>query len=140
MQHKRDVYSAQFSPDGKLVATASAEETAQLWEAETGKAVGNPMQQTGVRSAQFTPDGKQVVTTTSKGNTVQFWDAKTGKAMGEPKAAGKAHFPGGIHIEFADVGEYPRLLLALFIVHEATHKFADTEDRAYTETKKKIKT
>lgn len=38
-----------------------------------------------------------------------------------------------IHIEFSNVTQYPMLLLALAIVHEATHKFAHTEDHAYTD-------
>jgi len=31
-----------FSPDGKRVVTASEDETARLWDAETGKQIGEP--------------------------------------------------------------------------------------------------
>ena len=35
--------SAQFSPDGQRVVTASEDKTARLWDAATGKAIGEPM-------------------------------------------------------------------------------------------------
>ncbi len=37
------VYSASFSPDGKRVVTASRDKTARVWDAETGKPVGEAM-------------------------------------------------------------------------------------------------
>jgi WD40 repeat protein len=139
MQHKGAVYSAQFSPDGQRVVTASDDETAQVWDAATGKPVGQPMQhEDAVHSARFSLDGNQVVTAAEdKMRKERVWDAATGKALGE--LDGPVYFtemkrmPKGIHIEFSNVTEYPRLLLALVIVHEATHKFADTEDHAYTD-------
>jgi hypothetical protein len=40
---------------------------------------------------------------------------------------------GSIHVEFSYAAVYPRRFLAHCIVHEATHKFADTDDNAYTD-------
>jgi hypothetical protein len=40
---------------------------------------------------------------------------------------------GSIHIEFSYADLYPRRFLAHCIVHEATHKFADTDDYAYAD-------
>jgi hypothetical protein len=40
---------------------------------------------------------------------------------------------GSIHLEFSYAGVYPRTFLAYGIVHEATHKFARTDDNAYTD-------
>ena len=34
------VTSAAFSPDGRRIVTASADNTARLWDAETGKPIG----------------------------------------------------------------------------------------------------
>jgi len=42
MGHKDNVNSAQFSPDGQRVVTASRDKTAQLWDAASGKAIGEP--------------------------------------------------------------------------------------------------
>ena len=35
--------SAQFTPDGQRVVTASEDKTAQLWDAASGKPIGEPM-------------------------------------------------------------------------------------------------
>lgn len=40
---------------------------------------------------------------------------------------------GDMYIAFSCAAIYPRRWLALCIIHEATHKFANTEDRAYTD-------
>ena len=58
------MYSAAFSPDGKRIVTASADKTARVWDAETGKPIGEPLKGHDgiVCSAAFSPDGKRIVT------------------------------------------------------------------------------
>ncbi len=71
--HEDSVESAQFSPDGKSVLTASGDMTARLWDATSGGEL--PVlrgHSGGVWSAQFSPDGKTAVTT-SKDQTVRLW-------------------------------------------------------------------
>ena len=50
------VHSASFSSDGKRVVTASMDQTARVWDAETGKPVGEVMRHAAqVVSASFSP-------------------------------------------------------------------------------------
>ena len=84
MKHEEQVNSAQFSPDGQRVVTASTDKTARLWDAASGKPIGEPMKHEGtVNSAQFSPDGQRVVTA-SEDKTARLWDAASGKPIGEP--------------------------------------------------------
>jgi dipeptidyl aminopeptidase/acylaminoacyl peptidase len=83
---------AEFSPDGREIVTASME-SAQLWDAVTGRAISQPMKHGGrVECARFSPDGRRVVTA-SWDNTARLWDAATGNPIGEPmKHDGKVTF------------------------------------------------
>ena len=74
---QRALYQAEklhsFSPDGKRVVTASGDQTARVWDADTGKPVGEPMTHgEQVNSASFSPDGKRVVTASY--NTARVWN------------------------------------------------------------------
>jgi WD40 repeat protein len=72
------VSSAQFSPYGQRVVTASPIETARRWDAATGKAIGEPMKHEGrVSSAQFSPYGQRVVT--ASWETARLWDLATAR-------------------------------------------------------------
>ena len=60
-----DVISAAFSPDGKRIVTASLDGTARVWDAESGKPIGEPLkghEGAVVFSASFSPDGTRIVT------------------------------------------------------------------------------
>ena len=64
-----------FSPDGKLVVTASDDGTARLWEAASGRSLHTLKGHTDyVNGAVFCPDGKLVVTASIDG-TARLWAA-----------------------------------------------------------------
>ena len=63
MKHNGGVLSAQFSPDGKRIVTASSTNTARVWDAQSGQPLTEPLKHRDVvKSAQFSPDGKRIVT------------------------------------------------------------------------------
>jgi hypothetical protein len=76
LAHEDGVMHAAFSPDGKRIVTASKDKTARLWDAATGKPIGEPLKghDDTVRSASFSPDGRRIVTASSD-KTARIWDA-----------------------------------------------------------------
>ncbi|MDQ0290552.1 nSTAND1 domain-containing NTPase [Oligosphaera ethanolica] len=84
MNHESSVCSASFSPDGTRVVTASWDDTARVWDAASGKPIGEPLRhEDDVYNASFSPDGTRVVTA-SHDKTARVWDAASGKPIGEP--------------------------------------------------------
>ena len=76
--------SAQFSPDGRRIVTASADKAARVWDAQSGKQLTEKLNHDGeVRSADFSPDGKRIVTI-SVGRTARIWDIPPPNAKTAP--------------------------------------------------------
>ena len=84
-RHQDAVTSVAFSPDGRRIVSGSTDNTLRLWDANTGKAIGAPLQGHGglVNSVAFSPDGRRIVSG-STDNTLRLWDANIGKALGAP--------------------------------------------------------
>jgi WD40 repeat protein len=97
-QHDTRISSLAFSPDGKTILSGVSE-TAQLWDAATGRSVGPPLPHKGAFEpvpTSFTPDGKMALTMGYDG--IQFWDATSGKPLPSPfpKRVERVFFrPGG---------------------------------------------
>src|SRR5262249_58283312 len=85
--HKDAVWAVHFSPDGKVLATASRDGTVRLFELATGKTLAMLEGHEGdVHQAAFAPDGKTLATA-GEDRTVRFWDPATRRELrrGGPK-------------------------------------------------------
>ena len=77
--HTGPVNEMAFSPNGRLLATASADGTARLWDPATGKHRHTLTGHTGpVYGVAFSPNGRLLATASADG-TARLWDPATGK-------------------------------------------------------------
>ena len=80
--HTKAVKCLAFSPDGKILASGSDDNTIRLWSVDTGETqmilTGHTHEFEGVKSVTFSPDGKTLVSGGGD-NIIHLWDIDTGE-------------------------------------------------------------
>ncbi|MCJ1413753.1 WD domain protein [Xylographa parallela] len=82
--HRRGVAAVKFSPDGRCIASCSADATIRIWDTDTGKQMhileGHLA---GISTIAWSPDSKTLASG-SDDKSIRLWDVSTGKPYPVP--------------------------------------------------------
>ena len=92
----KGLLSVAFSANGKFIITGDYSGRARLWEAATGKPIGQPFQcPAEVRGVAFSPDSKIALTACRQAKIIGLWEATSGRPIGH-----SIPHPGGYNPSF----------------------------------------
>lgn len=88
MGHADTVKSVAISPDGKIIASGSLDQTIKLWDLATGKLLETITEHSGaVTCVTFSRDGQTLASSSANPDgTIKLWDVNTGKLTTTLKA------------------------------------------------------
>ncbi len=77
------VSSADISPDGRLLVTGSWDQSAKIWDIESGQAIRklSGLHHGYINSVQFSPPDGNTILTASDDGTARLWDVASGKPL-----------------------------------------------------------
>jgi WD40 repeat protein len=101
LHHADAVTRVRFSPDGRLLATASADTTAALWDAKGQRRLTLKGHRKILLGLSFSPDGSRLATGAAD-STVRIWDTRTGR----PIRTSTEHFRTILAVAFSPRGHY----------------------------------
>ena len=78
--HYDGVHSVAFSPDGKILASSSADGTIRLWEVHTGQELRTLTEYGPASNVAFSPDGK-ILANANSNYEIVLWQVATGKEL-----------------------------------------------------------
>ena len=101
--HTADVWGADFSPDGKILATGSSDNTIQLWDLATGETIHIfSSDKSGFEEIAFSPDGKTMVAAGGTNKTAHLVDVASGQTV----KLLSGHSAAVVDVAFSPDGKY----------------------------------
>ncbi len=102
LKHQGRCHDVQFSPDGRLVATAALDNRVRVWELATGEQLASLAHADWTFTALFSPDGQHLLTA-CRDNMARLWDWRAGRLVcptfeHEHEVHAVAFTPDGRHV------------------------------------------